>query len=184
MPQPASLAARVAGAYRAPGTSFLTEKALGLSERRLIAIGFGATLFLTLGRVMAETIRPELAIGADRIPWFASTVLIGFSFVLLGLYGVAALVRIVCRIFGGRGGWAETRLALFWSGLAAGPLVVLGNALGAAIEGRSLAALIGGAIWAVMFVPMLAQAQGISVVKIGSFLVILCVILLSLPKLG
>ena len=117
-----SLASRVAGAFRAPGASYLAEKAPGLNERRLIAYGFGAALFLTLGRVMAETIRPELAAGAERVPWFAATILIGFSFGVLALYAIAALIRLVCRAFGGEGGWAETRLALFWSGLAAGPL--------------------------------------------------------------
>lgn len=184
MAQPASLTSRIVDAVRAPGMSYLAEKARGLTERRLIAYGFGAALFLTLGRVLAETVRPELATGADRIPWFAATILIGFSFGLLALYGIAALIRILCRLFGGQGGWAETRLALFWSGLAAGPMIAFGHLIGAAIDGRSLGALIGGAVWALLFVPMLAAAQGLSAWRIAAFLVILCAVLLSLPFLG
>ena len=182
--EPSSLVSRIAGAFRAPGASFLSEKAIGLTERRLIAYAFGAALFLTLARVMAETIRPELAIGADRIPWFAATVLSGFSFGVLGLYAVAALIRVVCRVFGGEGGWAETRLALFWSGLAAGPLIVIGHCIGAALDGRSLAGLIGGAIWAALFAPMLAKAHGFPPLRIAIFLAISFIIVLSLPVLG
>ena len=184
MGQPASLAARVAGAYRAPAASFDREKSFGLTERRLIAYAFGASLFLTLGRVMAETVRPELAIGADRTAWFAATVLIGFSFGVLALYGIAALIRIIARLFGGAGGWAETRLALFWSGLATGPLIALGHVAGAALDGRSLGAFAGGAIWAVLFAPMLAAAHGFSPWKVGGFFAVLCALLLIVPKLG
>ncbi len=174
----------MAGAYRAPATSYEREKSLGLTERRLIAYAFGASLFLTLGRVMAETVRPELAAGADRIPWFAATILIGFSFGVLALYAIAALIRIISRLFGGAGGWAETRLALFWSGLATGPLMALGHVAGAAIDGRSLGAFIGGAIWAILFAPMLAAAHGFSAWKVGAFLAILCALLLAIPKFG
>lgn len=182
--QPASLASRMVGAWLRPGASVLRERSFGLDERRLIAIGFGAALFLTLGRVMAETVRPELADGPDRTAWFAATVLIGFSFGLLALYAIAALIRIVCRLFGGSGGWAETRLALFWSGFAAGPGIAVGHVLGALADGRSLAAFLGGACWAALFIPMLAAAQGMSALRIGSFLAILCGVLLALPKLG
>lgn len=184
MVQHASLAARVAGGYRAPAISFDREKSFGLTERRLIAYAFGASLFLTLGRIIAESIRPELAIGVDRTAWFAATILIGFSFGVLALYAIAALVRIICRVFGGAGGWAETRLALFWSGLATGPLIALGHAAGAAIDGRSLGAFIGGAIWAVLFAPMLAAAHGFSAWKVGAFLAVLCAVLLAIPRLS
>ncbi len=174
MIQPATLASRVAGAFHAPAASYEREKSFGLTERRLIAYAFGASLFLTLGRVMAESIRPELAIGPDRTAWFAATILIGFSFGVLALYGIAALIRIICRVFGGAGGWAETRLALFWSGLATGPLMAIGHVAGAAIDGRSLGAFIGGAIWAALFAPMLAGAHEFSTWKVAAFLTTLC----------
>ncbi len=184
MNQPASLMARVITAFRTPGASFIAERSIGLTERRLIAYAFGATLFLTLGRVMAETVRPELAIGPERVPWFAATILIGFSFGLLALYAIAALIRILTRIFGGSSGWAETRLALFWSGLAAGPLIALANIVGAMVDGRSLAAMLGGAVWAILFLPMLAAANGFSVWRVALFVAVFCAILLTLPKLG
>jgi len=184
MVQPVSLVSRVVGAYRAPATSYDLEKSFGLTERRLIAYAFGASLFLTLGRIMAESIRPELAVGAERTAWFAATILIGFSFGILALYGMAALIRIISRLFGGQGGWAETRLTLFWSGLAAGPLIALGHVAGAIIDGSNLGAFIGGAMWAVLFAPMLAAAHGFSAWKVAAFLVLLCAVLLSIPKLG
>ncbi len=184
MDGPATLASRVAGAFHAPAASYEREKSFGLTERRLIAYAFGASLFLTLGRVMAESIRPELAIGPDRTAWFAATILIGFSFGVLALYGIAALIRIIARLFGGTGGWAETRLALFWSGLATGPLMALGHVIGAAIDGRSLGAFIGGAIWAALFAPMLAAAQGFSAWKVAGFLATLCALALAIPRIS
>ena len=182
--QPASLLARVITAFRTPGVSFVAERSLGLTERRLIAYAFGATLFLTLGRVMAETVRPELALGPERMAWFAATILIGFSFGLLALYAIAAVIRIIARAFGGSSGWAETRLALFWSGLAAGPLIALAHIVGAMIEGRSLAAMLGGMVWAILFLPMLSAANGFSVWRVALVFGVLCAFLLALPNLG
>ncbi|MDO8885150.1 MAG: YIP1 family protein [Pseudotabrizicola sp.] len=40
-------------------------------------------------------------------------------------YGLAALSRVVARVFGGRGSWYGARIALFWSLVAVGPLMLL-----------------------------------------------------------
>lgn len=180
----ASLTDRAWRALTAPGASFREENHAGLTEPRLVAFAFGASLFLTLGRVLAETIRPELALGEDRTAWFAATILIGFSFGVLALYAFAAVIRLICRLFRGAGSWADTRLALFWSGAAAGPLIMLGHALGAAVDGRSLGALIGGAVWVIWFAPMLAAAHGFAPWKVGAVLAAACAAFLAAPNLG
>ncbi len=40
-------------------------------------------------------------------------------------YGLAALSRLVARVFGGRGGWYGARLALFWALATISPLMLL-----------------------------------------------------------
>lgn len=40
-------------------------------------------------------------------------------------YGLAALSHLIARALGGQGRWLDARLALFWSLLAASPLVLL-----------------------------------------------------------
>jgi hypothetical protein len=40
-------------------------------------------------------------------------------------YGLAALSRVVARLFGGRGSWYGARIALFWSLVAVTPLMLL-----------------------------------------------------------
>jgi hypothetical protein len=151
------LAGRIAAAWTDPAGSWAAER--GAGEGRLGAFAFGAALFQTLARAAAETLAPSVA-AADRMAFFAATALIGLSFGVLALYVAAALIRVICRLLGGAGGWAEMRLALFWSGLAAGPALAALHALGAALGAPAAGALAGGAVWAILLAPMLAVAEG------------------------
>ncbi|MGF1502070.1 MAG: YIP1 family protein [Paracoccaceae bacterium] len=47
------------------------------------------------------------------------------------MYIFSAVVCIVCRIFGGRGGFRDTRAGVFWASLVAAPVGVIGAAIGA-----------------------------------------------------
>lgn len=154
-----SLAARAAGAWADPGASWAEERARGGGEARLAAFAFGAALFLTLGRVAAETLAPTVA-APDRTAWFAATVFIGFSFGVLALYLAAALIRLACALFRGGGDWAGARLALFWSGAAAGPAMAAAHALGAAAGAPAAGAAAGGLAWLWPLSGMLARAEG------------------------
>lgn len=155
-----SLSRRIAGAWRAPGASWRAEWAAGAGESRLLAYAMGASAFLALGDVAAEAIRPVLAVGEAREAWFASRVFAGLSFFPLALYCSAALIRLACRAAGGRGGWRETRLALFWSGLVSGPAAALALAFGAAAGQGEAARLAAGLFWVGLLSPMLAAAHG------------------------
>lgn len=152
-----SLTARVIAAWADPAGSWAAER--GAGEARLVAFAFGAALFQTLGRVAAEAAAPTLA-GEARTAFLAATLLIGFSFGVLALYVAAALVRAICGVLGGGGDWAGMRLALFWSGLAAGPALAALHALGAALGAPGAGAMAGGAVWAALLAPMLATAEG------------------------
>ena len=106
------LTGRILFGLRAPLEAMRAEVAARHGEPRLMAYAFGASIFLTLGPVLAEVIRPALALGDERSGWFAARLLIGLSFLPLGLYVSAAIVRVVCLGFGGAGDWPVARLAL------------------------------------------------------------------------
>lgn len=166
------LAARVVGAWRDPAGSWRAEWRADPPEARLLAIAFGASVFLTLGPLAAETIRPELATGEERTPWFAARLLIGLSFLPLSLYAIAALIGIVSRLCGGEtaaGGsrWKAVRLAFFWSAFASGPFAALSHAVAAAAGAAAAGSLTAGLMWLGLFVPMLAAAQGFRTLRVA-----------------
>jgi hypothetical protein len=63
----------------------------------------------------------------------------------LVLYLVAAISRLVARLFGGTGTWYSARLALFWSLLAASPMLLL-NGLLAGLSGVAIVQSFVGAL--------------------------------------
>lgn len=154
------LTGRIAGAWTAPAASWASEWRDGADEPRLLAYAMGASAFLALGDVAAEVIRPVLAVGEARTPWFAMRVFAGLSFFPLALYASAALIRLACVAMGGAGGWRGTRLALFWSGFASGPVAALILAIGAALGVGAAAKIGAGLVWVCLLAPMLAAAHG------------------------
>lgn len=166
---PRGLVARMVTAWRDPAGSFDVERPAG--EPRLLAYAFGASLFITLGRMTAEVVRPSGMIaaaeqGIDPIGWLAIQVFAGLSFLPLALYGVAALLGLIARRFG-ECSWSDARLALFWSGFAAGPLGLVAYGVGAFASGGALAGGLAGVIWLGLLAPMLARAGGFSPVRVG-----------------
>lgn len=162
--------ARMAGAWRDPAASFLAERPAG--EPRLLAYAFGASLFLTLGRIAAGVIRPDEAAaaageGIGGGGWIAVQIFAGLSFLPLALYGAAALIGLIARLCGGAGGWADGRLAFFWSGFAAGPPAMAAYGVGAALAGGALAGALGGLVWLWLLSPMLAAAYGFAPRKVA-----------------
>lgn len=168
-------------AWRDPAASFVAEKEDAEGEPRVLAFAFGAAVFLTLGPVAAEAIRPALALGDERTPWFAARVFIGLSFLPLSLYAAAAALRLICRAFGGSGGWRDTRLALFWSALATGPAAATAHAFSAASGASSVGGALAGLLWIWLLAPMLARAHGFRPIAVFAAFGVLasCVFLLN-----
>lgn len=161
--QAGGLTGRILYAWRVPVDAIRAEVASHHGEPRLMAYAFGASVFLTLGPVLAEVLRPSLTIGADASAWFAARLLIGLSFLPLGLYVSAAIVRVICRAFGGAGDWKVARLALFWSALVSGPLAALAHIAGAVLGVAWLGGAVAGLLWAVWLAPALAVTMGFDI---------------------
>ncbi|SNR41398.1 Yip1 domain-containing protein [Puniceibacterium sediminis] len=77
--------------------------------------------------------------------------LFGWIFIApLLLYGLAALSHLIAKVFGGQGDWYGARLALFWSLLAATPLMLL-NGLVAGFIGPGAGLNLVGLLWCAVF---------------------------------
>lgn len=68
----------------------------------------------------------------------------------LALYAVAAVSRLIAKVFGGQGSWYSARLAFFWALLATTPLLLL-HGLVRGFVGPGLQATLVGGIWAMLF---------------------------------
>jgi hypothetical protein len=83
-------------------------------------------------------------------------------------YGLAAVVHLVARGFGARGGFRAARAALFWSLLMAAPITLLLALAGVGVEvaAPALAPLLDWlgfgalAFWLWLFAASLAEAEG------------------------
>ena len=96
--------------------------------------------------------------------------LFGYLFVApLLFYGLAALLHLAARAFGGRGGYLGARSALFWAALLGGPIALALALAGALVEiaggsGRlpwlDYLGYVGLAFWLWLLAASLAEAEG------------------------
>ena len=83
---------------------------------------------------------------------------VGLIFVLpLLAYGVAALLRLISRIFGAKADYYSARLAMFWALLASSPALVLAGMVKGFI-GLGAANSIVGALWLLVFLWVLGNS--------------------------
>ena len=122
-------------AWRDPEGAMAAEVAAGLSEARALVhlvgaclLGFVASLPNAIREAQALDIEDPVA-GA-----FAAHLFAYVAVAPLLAYGLAVLVHLVARVFGGRGGFLAARAALFWSALAWAPLALALALLGVAVE--------------------------------------------------
>lgn len=77
-------------------------------------------------------------------------------------YGVAALSRLVARVFGGRGSWYGARIALFWSLVAVTPLMLLQGMVAGMIgpsPGLTAVGILAGAAFVIFWVLALIEVE-------------------------
>ena len=114
----------ILASYRAPGRVIRRKLADGVREDRALAMLMGALALMFLaewpGLVREARLDPTVPLEARM-----SGALMGLIFLapLIG-YGIAALSHLIARQMGGQGSWFSARLALFWSMLAASPLML------------------------------------------------------------
>ncbi|MEO0913013.1 MAG: hypothetical protein AAFY59_08485 [Pseudomonadota bacterium] len=124
----------IVAAYRdVPGT-FARRLKAPPGEPRLMMYAFliGLVGFLAgLPGTLAEARTAIAATGEGDLSSHVMAALFGAIFLFpLFLYGLAALVRVISRMFGGRGSGEVTRHAVFWGMLLGTPLAALGTLVG------------------------------------------------------
>jgi hypothetical protein len=154
--------------WRNPRRAMARQIEGGLSESRslvylMVACGlfFVASLPNALREARALDIENpvEGAIAAHLFAYLALAPLLA--------YGFAALVHLVARLFGARGGFLPARAAVFWSALLMAPLALALALVGVAAEARpallpatTLLGYAGLAFWLWLFAASLSEAEG------------------------
>ena len=149
--------------------SILARRSVGLSEARaLVHLILACGVFFVASLPNAVREARALAI-ADPVEGAVAAHLFGYlALVPLVAYGLAAVVHLVARGFGARGGFRAARAALFWSLLMAALAALLLALAGVAVEvaAPALATLLDclgvGALafWLWLFAASLAEAEG------------------------
>lgn len=176
-----ALVGRILGSYGDVRASWRREWAAGPDEARLLFFVFLGCALLFLAR-LPDLIMVNSETGQTGPAMIAGNLVGAIFFAPLLLYGLAALSRLVSRIFGGRGSWQSTRLALFWAILLGVPFVLLSGAFGSVLRLGGMAGVaeaIGTVVsllvlwfWALC----LAEAEGFrsSVLVLAGLLVVPC----------
>ncbi|MBI1217420.1 MAG: YIP1 family protein [Rhodobacteraceae bacterium] len=120
-----TVSADILESYAAPGRVMRRKLAEGPREDRALATLMAALGLIFLGQwpglIRATRLDPAVPFDAR-----VGGALMGLLFLApLIAYGLAGLVRLVARMLGGQGTWFTARLALFWSLLAASPLMLV-----------------------------------------------------------
>jgi len=123
--------------------------AVGQREDRALAILMGGA-FLAFVFQLPKLARQAHLNNEDLTGLMVNTLFACLFFLPLIFYGLAAVAHIIARLIGGKGTWYGARLALFWSFLAASPLMLL-NGLVAGFVGDGFERQLVGFIWFVVF---------------------------------
>ncbi|HET9068449.1 MAG TPA: YIP1 family protein [Amaricoccus sp.] len=190
---PRGLVDAIARSWRDPRGVMAAQVAAGLSEPRALMHLMLACLLVFVARLPAAVRSAGALPVEDGVSAAVSAHLFGWIAVapLLG-YGLAALIHLLARAFGGRGGFLAARAALFWSALATCPAILaigladaLGVALtgGGAVPGLAWFGLAAAGLWAWIFAASLAEAEGFgSTGRVAAAVVLVLGALLALAE--
>ena len=176
---PAGLVERLASTWRDPRAAVRREVDTA-GELRLLGYAVAASAIAALGAAGASALAPppETGVAGDPALRGGAQAMLSVALRPVGLYGAAALLGLLARAFGGRGGWRATRAAAFWTDLAVAPVALalaLVAALFAGLTGfgavAGLGAGVGSILWAALLAPALAEAHGGKPLSFGAAVV-------------
>lgn len=138
------------------------------SEPKLLMVAILSGLIFFFGTAVEAFVSPpETVTNDDEFNAYLGAALVGAAFFrTLGLYGFAAVAKMVLARFGGSAIWSESRAAVFWAALVAAPLlfaVKLLLALAPGLAGSTAGDVIGqagGIAFAYVLAQCLAEASG------------------------
>ncbi|MFC6687433.1 YIP1 family protein [Jhaorihella thermophila] len=135
--------------WRGPRQVMRRLLAMGQREDRALAFAMAFCVISFIAQMPSLARKAHLE-GVELNPLLGGALLGAVIILPLMLYVVAAISRLVARVFGGQGTWYGARLALFWSLLATTPLVLL-RGLVAGFIGPGPVQFGVDALWLVVF---------------------------------
>lgn len=157
------LIGEIAHAYRAPRAAMARQVREGMNEGRSLFHLFAACA-MGAAASLPDALRAAQALPAGEArAGVVPAHIFGYMFVAPPvMYAVAALVHLAARAFGGRGGFAGARAALFWALLLGGPLALALSVAEASGAGAWLRLAVAGATayWLWLLAASLAETEG------------------------
>ncbi|MHC9237152.1 YIP1 family protein [Pseudooceanicola sp. 502str34] len=139
----------IAATYRRPGAVLRRHLRAGEREDRALATLMAGCLLIFVAQ-WPRLSREAFLTGEELSPLLGSTLMAWVFLAPLLLYGIAALAHVVARIASGRGTFYTARMALFWSILAAAPVLLL-HGMVAGFIGPGPALDLVGLAWLAIF---------------------------------
>jgi hypothetical protein len=129
---------------------------MGQREDRVLAMLMGGCIILFVSQWPYRARQAHFT--GETLTDYIQHDAVGLIFVLpLLAYGVAALLRLISRIFGAKADYYSARLAMFWALLASSPALVLAGMVKGFI-GLGVANSIVGALWLLVFLWVLGNS--------------------------
>ncbi|AFO91251.1 YIP1 family protein [Phaeobacter inhibens] len=144
-----SVSQDIVATYKGPRKVFARRLAMGLHEDRLLAILMAGCALAFIAQMPVRAREAHLT-GQELNMLLGGSLLALLFMAPLLLYVLAFLAHGFARMFGGSGGSAQARLALFWAFLAASPLMLL-NGLVAGFIGSGFELTLVGGLWFMLF---------------------------------
>jgi hypothetical protein len=139
----------IVASYRGPRRVMRRLMSMGENEGRLLAILMGGCI-LTFVAQWPRLAREAHLTDQELNPLMGGA-LMGWIFIApLVFYLIAFLTYLVCKVFGAEGSSYNARLAMFWSFLAASP-ILLAHGLVAGFIGPGPGLTAVGVIWLLIF---------------------------------
>ena len=129
---------------------------MGQREDRALAMLMGGCVILFMAQWPYRARQAHIT--GETLTDYIQHDAVGLIFLLpLLAYGVAALLRLISRVFGAKADYYSARLALFWALLASSPSLVLAGMVKGFI-GLGAANTIIGALWLIIFLWVLGNS--------------------------
>ena len=143
------VAADIVATYRGPRRVMRRLLEMGTREDRALAVLMAGCVIVFVGQW--PRLAREAHLSGQELNPLLGGALMGWVFIApLLLYTLAMVSHLVAKLLGGQGSGYGARMALFWSFLAASPLILL-HGLVAGFIGPGIQLQIVGAVWLVIF---------------------------------
>lgn len=99
------------------------------SEARLLFLALLSDVIFLLARSISMVVAPPPDVQASLPQYIGLGIVIAFLARTSLFYVFAIIAKAVSVPFGGKGGWYETRCAVFWAALVSAPVEIVGSAM-------------------------------------------------------